>query len=259
MIERQDLHGDEQGVVILSMNRPEGKNAFSRSFLEAFHQAINELDVDETRILILRSHVPGVFCAGADLKERAQMTDAEVVQFLDRLGNLLIRIEALPFPTVAIVHGVAFGGGLELALACDLRIGTSSTQVGLTETSIGIIPGAGGTQRLTRLLGMSRAKHMIYTAQRISVAEACDLGLVDEISTSEDGESEARGLAQRILRNAPLALRAAKRAIQEGLLAPLSEGLVIERQHYLSLLQTSDRQEGLAAFREKRPPRFEGR
>jgi enoyl-CoA hydratase/carnithine racemase len=187
------------------------------------------------------------------------MTDAEVVQFLDRLGNLLIRIEALPFPTVAIVHGVAFGGGLELALACDLRIGTPSTQVGLTETSIGIIPGAGGTQRLTRLLGMSRAKHMIYTAQRISVAEACDLGLVDEISTSEDGESEARGLAQRILRNAPLALRAAKRAIQEGLLAPLSEGLVIERQHYLSLLQTSDRQEGLAAFREKRPARFEGR
>ena len=128
MIERQDLHGDEQGVVILSMNRPEGKNAFSRSFMEAFHQAINELDVDETRILILRSHVPGVFCAGADLKERAQMTDAEVVQFLDRLGNLLIRIEALPFPTLAIVHGAAFGGGLELALACDLRIGTSSTQ-----------------------------------------------------------------------------------------------------------------------------------
>jgi len=259
MIERQDLHGDDQGIVILSMNRPEGKNAFSRSFLEAFHQTLDQLETEATRVLLLRSKVPGVFCAGADLKERAQMTEADVVKFLDRLGHLLVRIEALPFPTVAILHGAAFGGGLELALACDLRIGTALTQVGLTETSIGIIPGAGGTQRLTRLLGMSRAKQMIYTAQRLSVDEAYQLGLVDEISLSENGESEAQELAQRILRNAPLALRAAKRAIQEGSLAPLSEGLVIERQHYLSLLETSDRQEGLAAFREKRRPRFEGR
>ncbi len=258
MIERQLLDGDCQGGVILHMNRPEGKNAFSRSFLEAFHQAISDLDLNQTRVLLIQSKVPGVFCAGADLKERAQMSDIEIVQFLDRLGELLSRIESLPFPTIAVLQGVAFGGGLELALACDVRIGTPSMQVGLVETSIGIIPGAGGTQRLGRLLGSSRAKQMIYTAQRISAIEAKSLGLIEGISTSENGESEARELTSSILRNAPLAIRAAKQAIQQGLLLPLSEGLAIERQYYLSLLQTTDRQEGLEAFKKKRPPRFQG-
>ena len=259
MIERQDLHGEEQGIVMVSLNHAEGKNAFSRSFVDAFHQMLDTLERESPRVLLLSSGVPGVFCAGADLKERARMSDSEVIQFLDRLGQLLLRIEALPCPTVAVIAGAAFGGGLELALACDLRIGTPTLKVGFTETALGIIPGAGGTQRLTRLMGLSRAKQMIFTAQRLNAEEAYALGLVDQISTSDTGESEARALAKRILPNAPLALQAAKRALQEGREVSLSEGLALERKHYLSLLPTSDRQEGLTAFQEKRPPRFTGR
>ncbi|PCH37616.1 ClpP/crotonase, partial [Wolfiporia cocos MD-104 SS10] len=208
----------------------------------------------------LCTSLPGSFCAGADLIERRSMSKPQVDKFLLDLRGALATLENLPVPTIAVIDGPALGGGLETSLACDLRVaGHSVTKIGLPETRLGIIPGAGGTQRLTRLLGLSRAKNLIFTARSLSASEALDFGLVDYVSTADSSAvDKALELAAEIALNAPLALRAAKQAISRAPELGLESGLDFERTAYEPLLKTSDRIEALEAFKEKRAPVFKG-
>ena len=211
------------------------------------------------RAVVLTGAGDKAFCAGADLKERAEMPQAEVAGFVDGLRAMMDELAGLPQPTVAALQGPALGGGCELALACDLRVMGAGATLSLPETHLGILPGAGGTQRLARLVGASRAKELIYTARRVGPAEALGWGLCNAVAGEEGAWERARALAETILGGAPIALAQAKRAVDEGLELPLEEGLAVERRCYAVTIPTEDRLEALAAFREKRKPRFQGR
>ncbi|SJL01758.1 related to Enoyl-CoA hydratase [Armillaria ostoyae] len=249
------------GVTCLSLNRPQSKNAISMRMLQDIRKSLETVHFDKSvRVLIVRSTTVGSFCAGADLIERRTMSQDQVAKFLVDLRAALGQLESLPMPTIAAIDGPALGGGLELSLACDLRVaGSSVTKIGLPETALGIIPGAGGTQRATRILGVSKAKDLIFTARMLSAPEALEWGLVDYVSSPESNAFErALTLAKTISSNAPLALRAAKQAISRSEDLSLETGLDFERASYEPLLSTSDRLEALEAFKEKRRPIFKG-
>lgn len=207
------------------------------------------------RVVVLRGEGERAFCAGADLKERAAMSQAEVRAFLARLGGVLQALERSDCVFVAFLNGAALGGGLELALACDLRVMAPEAELGLPEVTLGILPGAGGTQRLPRLVGPGPAKDLVLTGRRVGPAEALALGLVHRLGD----EAAALALAEGIARGAPLALAGAKHAIDEGLGLGLDAALALERQRYEAVLASDDRLEGLRAFAERRPPVFRGR
>jgi methylglutaconyl-CoA hydratase len=253
------LLGDDEGIVLLGLDRPAAKNALGRQLLGELESALGELHQDgRVRVVLLHSLVPGVFCAGADLKERAAMSAEEAEAFVDRLRSTFTALERLPMPTLAVVEDAALGGGLELALACDLRVAGESAVLGLPETGLAIIPGAGGTQRLPRLIGRSKAKELIFTGRKIGAAEARGLGLADQVASRGDALQAALGLAREILPKGPVALRAAKAAIDGGLDLDREAGLALEARCYARVLPTRDRLEGLAAFREKRKPVYRG-
>ncbi len=248
----------ELGLGLLTLDRPP-VNAVSYEVVEDLNAACAALEaLAEVRVLVLAAKGKA-FCAGADLKERQKMTEEDVRAWIPFLSGAFTRVAELPVPTVACVHGVAAGGGLELALACDLRVAEEPAMLGLRETSIAIIPGAGGTQRLPRLIGPARAKKWIFTARLFTAAEALADGVVDAVVPSGKGLEAALELAREIGANGPLALRAAKRAVQEGLDLPMKEGLDAERRAYETIIPTEDRVEALRAFLEKRNPEFRGR
>ena len=250
----------EEGICTLSLNRPEAMNSLNGELLEALRKKFYELRFDETvRVVILTGGEGPAFCAGADLKERREMSEANVRKRIEDYGFVFNLIESLPKPVICVINGYAFGGGLELALACDLRIVAADTRIGLTELQLGIIPGAGGTQRLPRLIGAARAKELIFTAARISGREAEVLGIANYAVPLEDLKDRAESLASQMLRSAPIALAQAKRAIDTGRDVDLQSGLQIEKACYAVTLPTEDRLEGLAAFKEKRKPNFKGK
>lgn len=229
--------------------------------LQELQECLETVKFDKSiRALVVRSTSVGSFCAGADLIERRTMTATQVNKFLVGLRSTLGELESLPMPTIAAIDGPALGGGLELSFACDLRVaGHDVTKIGLPETSLGIIPGAGGTQRAVRLLGMSKAKDLIFTARMLTAAEALEWGVVDYVSTAPSTAFDrALQLAQDIVKNAPLALRAAKQALSRATDLPLETGLDFEKASYDLLLITKDRTEALEAFKAKRPPVFRG-
>lgn len=249
------------GVTCLSLNRPESKNAISLTLLQQLQECLEIVRFDKsTRVLIVRSTTVGSFCAGADLSERRSMTPVQVTKFLSGLRDALGKLEKLPIPTIAAIDGPALGGGLELSLACDLRVaGYDVTKIGLPETRLGIIPGAGGTQRVSRILGPAKAKDLIFTARTLTAKEALEWGLVNYVSgISATAFDQALSLAASIVKNAPLALRAAKQAISRSQDLALEIGLDFERSAYETLLSTKDRLEALEAFKEKRLPVFKG-
>lgn len=252
MILEQEKSGE---ALILRLNRPEALNALSRELLLELEQALATLSVNPPRVLILTG-TGRSFCTGADLKERSGMSPPEVRDFLLRVGILFQRIEALSCPVICAINGFAFGGGLELALCADVRLSSSDAQMGLTETSLGIIPGAGGTQRLTRLIGLSKSKLLIFTARKITASEAERLGIIDVVS--DNLLPDALALAEEMAKNAPIAVRQAKFAINAAAEADLATGLAVERNAYELTLPTKDRVEALNAFREKRAPKFTG-
>mmetsp|Transcript_3032 Transcript_3032/g.4591 ORF Transcript_3032/g.4591 Transcript_3032/m.4591 type:complete len:286 (-) Transcript_3032:27-884(-) len=247
-------------VTILTLNRPKAANAMGSELMNQFSSALENLEkCQETRCVILTSSSKKVFSAGADLKERALMTSDEAELCVSSLRSTLQRLADLPLPTIAAVEGVAVGGGLELAAATDIIVSSKSATFGLPETSLGIIPGAGGTQRIPRLVGTPRALELMLTARRFSGEEGFDYGLVQFLV--EDGLADvcALELAHKICQNAPVAVRAAKEAVKRGMAEPtIRHALNIERECYVRTLPTKDRLEGLAAFREGRKPNYKG-
>ncbi|KAF2400050.1 ClpP/crotonase [Trichodelitschia bisporula] len=263
------LPAPHTGVIrVLELDRPAARNAISRQLLAELRSEVDSLyeegESGETRALVIGSVAENVFCAGADLKERKGMDEDETRAFLANLRSTFAALAALPIPTIAAVHGSAFGGGLELALAMHLRVFAENTLVGLPETRLGIIPGAGGTHRLPALIGVGRARDMILTGRRVSGSEAYFLGLCDrlvEVNEGEHGEIvremvmvEAEELAREICEGGPVAVRQALRAVNGW-----KRGQEAEDEAYEVVLRTSDRVEALKAFAEKRKPVFEGR
>lgn len=176
------LDGEDAGVAVIAINRPQARNAISMQFLQLFLEALDKLKHNESvRAVIIRSLVPGIFCAGADLKERAKMVPSEVGPFVGKLRAMVSGIYSLPVPVVAALDGAALGGGLEIALACDLRTAAASAKMGLVETKLAILPGAGGSQRLPRLIGTALAKELIFTARVIDGVQAGQIGLVNHV------------------------------------------------------------------------------
>jgi enoyl-CoA hydratase/carnithine racemase len=236
------------------------RNAISRAALAEFEERVARVSRGhETRAVVLTGAGERAFCAGADLKERVGMSEADVRLFLAQLGRTLRAMELSDCIFIAALNGAALGGGTELALACDFRIAAPTAELGLTEVQLGIIPGGGGTQRLPRLVGPARAKDLILTGRRINAAEALAIGLVQRLAPEGRLLEVALGIAEQVAANAPLAVAAAKHAVDEGLALGLDEALALEQRHYETVLASEDRLEGLAAFAEKRPPRFRGR
>jgi methylglutaconyl-CoA hydratase len=251
-------------ALFVTLNRPSAANALSRALVAELTKLLGDLAGEiaggaDLRVLVLTGEGDKAFSSGADLKERRTWTLDDTRVFLGEINALMDTLAAFPRPTIAAVNGVAFGGGLELALACDLRIAADSAEMGLTEVRLGIIPGAGGTQRLARIAGVAAAKELILTGRRIGAARARELGIVSEVVPSAELPAAAARWAAEIAAAAPLALGAAKRAIDEGVSRSLADGLELERSRYEEVLVTDDRNEGLAAFIEKRPPVYKGR
>jgi methylglutaconyl-CoA hydratase len=243
---------------VLSLNRPAAKNAISLQLLTDMQQHLTTLTTSPTplRVVILASNVPNAFCAGADLKERATMTPHQVVTFLGLLRATFRQLEVLPVPTIAAIDGPALGGGLEMALCCDMRVVGQNAKVGLPETRLAIIPGAGGTQRLSRLIGIPRAKELIYTGRILSPQQAMDMHLANTLC--EDAMVGALELARELLPQGPVAIRMAKLAIDRGSQMDMDNALEFEQACYAQVIPTQDRLEGLNAFREKRRPVYKG-
>ncbi|KAF2071221.1 hypothetical protein CYY_007455 [Polysphondylium violaceum] len=253
------LTGQDEGISVISFNRGQVKNALGKNMMKQFRQHLNELRFcPTTRVVIIKSMVEGVFCSGADLKERAQMTPIEAAQFVHSLRTSFTELETLQMPTIGCVEGVALGGGTEIMLAMDFRVASKSAKMGLPETGLAIIPGAGGTQRLPRLIGIPRAKELIYTGAIIDSKRAFEIGLIQY--ETEKGEAFAKCLeiARQIIPKGPVAIRMAKQAIDKGMNVDIASGMVIEQASYAQVIPTKDRIEGLTAFKEKRKPVYKG-
>ncbi|CAG5862909.1 unnamed protein product [Menidia menidia] len=332
-VDTQRLEGSDDGIVEVLMCRHRARNALGHVFVSQMREVVSSLSGDSAvRVVVFRSAVPGVFCAGADLKERALMSNAESDLFVHGLRSLMTQIAALPMPTIAALDGAALGGGLELALACDLRTAgvaawlragerAYSAQMGLIETTRGLLPGAGGSQRLPRMVGITLAKELIFTGRRVGGQAALEMGLVnravEQNQTGDAAHREALSLAREILpqvsahtltpsfcpaaragvcgivlqegsrplplspeqlicssslllplslhppclylqASAPIAVRMAKEAMNRGTEVDIGSAMAIERMCYARVIPTRDRQEGMAAFMEKRPPQYTG-
>ncbi|MEI8181262.1 MAG: enoyl-CoA hydratase-related protein [Desulfomonile sp.] len=249
------------GVLILTINRPQALNCFDMLLLQHFDKTVREISFNkEVKVVLITGSTDGknAFSTGADLKERAAMSPDEVRLYIQTIRNLFTAVEELPQPVIAAVNGYAFGGGLELALACDIRLASTNAVVGLTETSLAVIPGAGGTQRLPRVVGVARAKEMIFRARRITASEGLEYGLFIEMVQLERLLPRSMEIATEIAANGPVALAQAKYAINKGVEVSLPVGLAIESNAYAVTIPTKDRIEGLTAFREKRKPIYTG-
>ncbi|XP_013362345.1 PREDICTED: methylglutaconyl-CoA hydratase, mitochondrial isoform X2 [Chinchilla lanigera] len=230
----RQLDEENRGIVVLGINRAYGRNSLSKNLIKTLSKTVDALKSDKkVRTIIIRSEVPGIFCAAN-----------------------------LPVPTIAAIDGLALGGGLELALACDIRVAASSAKMGLVETKLAIIPGGGGTQRLPRAIGMSLAKELIFSARVLDGEEAKAVGLVSHVlEQNQEGDAayrKALDLAREFLPQGPIAMRVAKLAINQGMEVDLITGLAIEEACYAQTIPTKDRLEGLLAFKEKRLPRYKG-
>jgi enoyl-CoA hydratase/carnithine racemase len=260
MNEKVLLAEEKDGIAVLTLNRPQVMNSFSVALLDSLKERIDALKFDNNvRVVIITGAGPKAFCAGADLKERTTFDELQVKEFIFTIRNLFTSIEYLNKPVIAAINGVALGGGTELALACDIRIAAMNASMGLTETRLAIIPGAGGTQRLPRLIGRGKAKELIFTGRRVDAREALEIGLVNQICDPESLLEECQKMAAMICETGPIAIEQAKYAINYGLETDLHTGLGIESNAYWVTIPTEDRLEGLAAFQEKRKPVYKGR
>jgi enoyl-CoA hydratase/carnithine racemase len=250
----------EHGAAWVVIDRPDAMNALSGEVLQQMRVAVHELARDrEVRAVVFTGAGDRAFSAGADLKERRGMSEADTQARIDLINHVFNHIARLGKATIAAMNGVAFGGGLELALCCDFRVAVEGAHLGLTEVRLGIMPGAGGTQRLTRLVGVARAKELILLGRRITATRAHEIGLVNVVVPPAQLGHMVHELVKELEGCAPVSVAAAKEAIDRGVDVVFDEGLRIERGCYERTLTTEDRNEGLRAFAEKRAPKYQGR
>jgi enoyl-CoA hydratase len=248
------------GVATLELDRPAALNAINAQMRSELPPLVAAANADpQVRVLVLRGAGDRAFCAGADVTEFIADESLPQVRATRDLEAWNDAIAASGKPTIAAIHGHCLGGGVELALACDLRIAAADARFGFPEVGLGVIPGAGGTQRLPRLIGLAAALRMILTAERIDASQALAIGLVSEVSPVADFDARVVALSESMASCAPLAVQYAKRAMIEGGALPLTAGLHIERDLATLLTNTQDRLEGASAFRERRAPKFTGR
>jgi len=246
-------------TVWITLNRPDARNALSREMNVDLQELAAALeDRDDVHAIVVTGAGDKVFCAGADLKERRGVSAAETGPYLNAIAGAIGGFADSRKPTICAMNGSAYGGGLELALACDFRIIVAGAEVGLTEVRLGIMPGAGGTQRLPRLIGEARAKELILLGRRISAERAFEIGLVNQLVPRAGLNAAVEAMLAELATCAPLSVRCAKAAIERGYGVPIADALGIERECYDTTLFSQDRDEGLAAFAEGRPPRWQG-
>jgi enoyl-CoA hydratase/carnithine racemase len=256
-LEREVSH---EGIVILTLNRPDSMNAMNTKMALELIEALHELKYDESvRTLIITASGTKSFCVGADLKERNGMSQKDWKKQHDYFEAVTEGIREFPFPVIAAINGYALGGGMEFALSCDLRTASEQVVLGLPEAKLGLIPGIGGTQLLSRILPIGIAKEMLYTGKRITAEEGKQWGLVNQVFTDDSLLKGTIELAQSIANNAPLSLKALKKAINKGTETDLSTGLVLELEAYYKCANSEDRLEGIYAFNEKRTPEWKGK
>jgi len=254
------LEVSEAGVGTIRLDRPK-VNALNRRTAHEIGAAADEVAGDPRVRAVVVWGGERVFAAGADVKEMADLDAVAMARYIEAFGDAFARLERMPQVTIAAINGYALGGGCELALACDFRVGAADARLGQPEIALGVIPGAGGTQRLPRLIGVARAKGMIYSGRLVPADEGLALGLLDRVVAPEDVFAEAHRLAETYARGPTVALAAAKRSIQSGLEMDLGSGLVLERQAFAALFATEDQRIGMRSFLESGPgrARFVGR
>lgn len=247
----------DNGVALVTLNRPEVLNALSQALMEQLASALDACDRDQTVRCIVLWGGPRVFAAGADIREMADAATADAVRAYR--FEQWTHIRRVATPIVAAVTGFALGGGCELAMLCDIIVAAETAQFGQPEIRLGLMPGAGGTQRLTRVIGKSRAMEVVLTGRMLSAQEALAAGLVSRVVPAEVCLDEAMRLAAEIARQAPIAVRLAKEAVLQAFETPLEAGIAFERRSFQTLFGTDDKREGVRAFLEKRRPEFQGR
>jgi enoyl-CoA hydratase len=255
------VENPEEGIRVVTVDRPEKLNALNSEVLGELARAIDAAASESAlRCLVLTGAGEKAFIAGADIGELAKLTPIEGREHSRRGQALLDRIESLPVPTIAAINGYAYGGGLELAMACTIRVASENARMGLPETSLGILPGYGGTQRLARHVGRARALELVLTSEKgLTAAEAERIGLVNRVVPAGQALSASLEMARKIRANGPTACRYALEAIRRGLDVPLAEGQVLEATLFGLCAATEDMKEGMMAFLEKRPAKFTGR
>lgn len=248
------------GIGVLSINRPKALNALNWDTLKDLGNFVeNDLPKEELRVLIITGEGDKAFVAGADIAQMSQMSASDFREYVDYAHKTFDLIENSPHPSIAAVNGYALGGGCELALACDIRIASEKAKLGFPEVKLGIFPGWGGSQRTTRIMGNAKAKELIFTGEMISAEEALRMGLVERVVPHDVVMKEAKDLAESIAQRAPLAVSAAKKAINTGSEMDLDKALELEKELIISCFDTDDRAEGMKAFLEKRDPDFKGK
>ena len=250
----------EQALAVLTIDRPKALNALNTQALEELEQALTALAQQQgIRALLITGAGEKAFVAGADIAQMKAFTPAQALAFSGLGHRVFQRLGSLPFPTLAAVNGFALGGGCELALACDLIYASEKAKFGLPEVGLGVIPGFGGTQRLTRLVGPMRARELIFSGEVIDAARAKEIGLTLEVLPPEQLLPHCRAIAQKLIKKGPQALDQAKRLIAYGADADLATANELERQGFSALFGSEDQREGMAAFLEKRSPAFQGK
>lgn len=239
-------------VGILTIDRPQALNALNTEVIGQLSKALDELDLDKLRCLIVTGGGNKSFVAGADIGEMSNLSKKQAEVFGKHGNDVFRKLETLPIPTIAAVNGFALGGGCELAMSCDIRLASERAIFGQPETGLGITPGFGGTQRMARLIGPGKAKELIYTARNFKAPEALEIGLVQAVYPAEELMAEAENMAQRIANNAPIAVRAAKKAINDGIHLNMDEALVVEEKLFASCFESVDQKNAMSAFIEKR-------
>ena len=247
----------KDGIGYITINRPAALNALSSEVLTDLNLVLDEVEKHEDiRVVIVSGQGDKAFVAGADIKEMDQMSPIQAFEYMTYANDTFTRLSDLTQPTIAVLNGYALGGGLELALSTDIRIGFEKTMVGFPEVGLGIIPGFAGTQRMSRLIGTSKTKELIYTARIVKGNEAYDLGILNKLVPAEELLSSAEELAKSIMKNAPLAVEKAKHVIQVGSELPLKNAIRLETEAEALLFSTEDKVEGMRAFVEKRKAVF---
>lgn len=242
-------------VAVLTINRPKVMNALSPEVLTDVEAAIDSIDTNAIRALVITGAGDKSFVAGADISKMQTMSIADATTYSKMGNDLFLKIEALPIPVIAAINGFALGGGCELAMSCDIRICSDAALFGQPEVQLGITPGYGGTQRMARLIGAGMAKEMIYTAKNIKADEALRIGLVNAVYAPEELMPAALKLANKIAKNAPIAVRIAKQQINTGLEMPIAEAVAMESKLFGTCFETHDQREGMACFLSKEKPK----